>query len=103
MKKLKEKLNALKAVVEEIKGETDTLRIGDLQGIAVGLIADIFEPEAIEAVKDIEAKVETTKGHYGDYMALLGQFKGLYRVGFVKALERAGASREGIEGAVLVL
>ena len=98
-----QKLNELKAVVDEIKGETDTLRIGDLQGIAVGLIADILEPEAIEAVKNIEAKVETTKGHYGDYMALLSDFKGLYRVGFVKALERAGVSQEGIAGAVLVL
>ena len=98
-----QKLNELKAVVEEIKGETDELRLGDLKSIAVGLIADIFEPEAIIAVKNIETKVETTKGHYGDYMALLGDFKGLYRAGFVKALERAGASQEGIAGAIMVL
>ena len=62
------------------------------------------DPDIIKIVSDIEGRIKTTKGHYGDYMAFLTNFKdrtSLYIMS--QALIKAGADQEGISGALMIL
>jgi RNA binding exosome subunit len=63
--------------------------------------AEILRPE----VEKIEASIMTTKGHYGEYMALLSSFAQSKAKLFIvsKALLHAGANKEGIAGALMIL
>lgn len=55
------------------------------------LLAIEFAPEAKLLVEEIEASIPTTQNYYGRYINALSQFKGLYRLGFAKAMLDAGA------------
>ena len=99
MEKLMQDLKAQVKIIKEAKNDHDVF-IAKAQ--ACNIIADIFESEAKEAVKMIEAKPKTTQDHYGDYMNLLGSFKGLYRIGMIQALRKAGASH-GLDGAINIV
>lgn len=93
----------LKEIVGKIKTAKNEAEKQLFQLEAVNKLAEIFKPEATEAVKSIEGKFATTKGHYGDYLHLITSFNGLYRLGFIKALKEAGADQEGISGAISLL
>jgi hypothetical protein len=58
-----------------------------------------------QIVKDIEGRIKTTKGHYGDYLAFLSNFQKDSIVLFImkEALLRCGADVEGINGAMMIL
>ncbi len=65
-----------------------------------GMVEDI-RPEVVR----IESSVETTKGHYGNYMSLLSSLskdKNVLRL-IAMALIKAGANREGVIPAVGIL
>lgn len=70
---------------------------------AMALISDLandFKP----IVAGIEAKLATTRNHYGDYMALISQIakdRGAAKIICV-ALIRAGASRQGVSDAMRI-
>ena len=63
------------------------------------------DKDIIKIVSDIEGRIKTTKGHYGDYMAFLNNFVkdkvSLYIMS--EALLLAGADPEGISGALMIL
>jgi hypothetical protein len=62
------------------------------------------DPDIKKIVADIEGRIKTTKGHYGDYMSFLTNFKdrtSLYIMS--QALLKAGADQEGISGALMIL
>lgn len=63
------------------------------------------DPDIIKIVKDIEGRIKTTRGHYGDYMSFLTNFQKdrvmLYIMS--EALLKAGADHQGISGALMVL
>ncbi len=65
------------------------------------LLADYFAAEAKEIVEELEGskRIKTTQHNYGRYGAFISQYQGLYRVGLVKALKRAGAG-PGLDWAV---
>ena len=66
----------------------------------VDIVAEALEPEASQLVRHIEAKPETTKNHYGDYMRALSQCPDmLTKLGLSKALIDAGAS-QGVNDAL---
>ena len=68
-------------------------------------IADMFKPEAEEAVKMFEGdSLKTTRGNYGKYMQFLSdpQLKGLYLKGMIQALKNAGAG-QGLSDALRVM
>lgn len=61
------------------------------------------DPDVLKIVKDIEAKLATTRNHYGDYGAALSAMSGgrkvvaqLLGVAFVKA----GANAQGVSDAI---
>ena len=63
------------------------------------------DPDIIKIVADIEGRIKTTQGHYGDYMAFLTNFQKdrvmLYIMS--EALLMAGADHQGISGALMIL
>ena len=53
-----------------------------------------------ESVEKIERSVETTKGHYGKYMAIIGQMPDKISKAVIRiALKRAGANSYGVDWA----
>ena len=93
----------MKAIAEKMIGETDTAKKAELRREAMELIAETIKPEIAEMVRVIEDKPETTRGHYGDYMAILGNYKGLYREAVILALKNAGGNIQGIDDAINLL
>jgi len=63
-------------------------------------LASDFAP----VVKDIESKREMTKGHYGEYMQLLGMANGDKVKGnlFALAMIKAGANTAGVGSALKI-
>jgi len=64
--------------------------------------------EVVEALRPIVAKIEarpeTTKAHYGDYMTILGMAKGSEaRQSMSLCLLKAGANYEGVASALNLL
>jgi len=67
------------------------------------LITDLAK-EVKPYVERIEAKVMTTQNHYGDYMALLSQFKDkMTLLAMAMACKEAGANIDGVNSAVQIL
>jgi len=63
-------------------------------------IADLAK-DLQQDVQEIEAKPETTKGHYGFYLGLLSQWKNKeVRKVVALALIQAGANEEGVRSAL---
>lgn len=60
-------------------------------------------PELIAYIKEVEAKSETTKGHYREYMRFISGFPSGMRKIIATALMQAGADIEGIQGVMMVL
>ena len=56
-----------------------------------------------ETVTEIEADPHLTKGHYGDYLAILSKFEGPRRGVVATALVLAGADRDGVAVAIKLL
>jgi len=64
------------------------------------------DPDIIEMVKHIESKPATTKGHYGDYMGVLDQYKSQGKVMLhiiSQALIGAGADAGGVQAALGIM
>jgi len=103
---LKEQNLKLKELVDQFKSAkaaNDQAAIDILIPQITDVIAEMFAPEAQEAVKMFEGdKMKTTRGNYGKYMQFLSSLKGLYQMGMVKALRTAGAGR-GLDDALMVL
>ena len=80
----------------------DTERDGKVKGLIEELAKD---PDVINAVKDIEGRIMTTKYHYGDYMAFLSPFTKQVGALYImsQALILAGADYEGVQWAVRLL
>ena len=96
--KIKELLPAFK----QAKESGDQATYDRIKGEIVDLMAEIFEPEAREAVQMFEGdKIKTTRGNYGKYGSFLSQFQGLYKLGIIKALRKAGAG-PGLDDALRV-
>ena len=70
---------------------------------AIELYANYLLPEVKTIVKNIEAKPETTQGHYGEYLRILTGLKGFNLFAMSRALVLAGASQEGLQGANMIL
>ena len=51
----------------------------------------------------ILAKPETTQNHYGEYMHILGSYKGLQRVALALALANNGGNIQGIDSAMGIM
>lgn len=64
-------------------------------------LAGDFKP----AVEKIEAKIATTRNHYGDYMALLSSLAKSKQHAqiFALAMIEAGANRQGVNDALQVM
>jgi hypothetical protein len=103
---LQEQNEQLKALVDKFKTAKETGNKQEMDILIpqiVSVIAEMFKPEAEEAVKMFEGDtVKTTRGNYGRYMAFLSNLKGLYQAGMVKALQNAGAGR-GLSDALAVI
>ena len=81
----------------------------------VGEILEALNPEQLALIKElaedvrpyvekIEARPMTTKGHYGDYMGLLSQFKDkVTQLAMAMACKEAGANVEGVDWAMRML
>jgi hypothetical protein len=70
----------------------------------IAFIADDLKPEAVELVKLIEAKPETTRNHYGDYLHHLTNCPSkMVQAGWVHALRLAGANEQGLNDAINLL
>lgn len=63
-------------------------------------IANVLRPE----VAVIEARIPTTRGHYGTYMAIIGKYADDPQQGLVLALalKKAGANPQGVDDAFRV-
>jgi hypothetical protein len=63
------------------------------------------DPDIQALVKQTESGIETTKGHYGVYMALLSKFAGDPTALYVmpRALKFAGANAYGVDWAVKLI
>ena len=100
---LKEQDERLKALVEKFKAAKAANNQQEIDALIpqiTDVIADMFKPEAKEAVEMYEGDaIKTTRGNYGRYMHLLSSMKGLYLAGMVKALRAAGAGR-GLDDAL---
>lgn len=105
-KLLNEQNEQLKDLVERFKSAkvaNNQAEIDVLIPQIVDVIADMFKPEAEEAVEMYENDtMKTTRGNYGRYMHLLSSMKGLYLKGMIKALKTAGAGR-GLDDAIMVM
>jgi len=70
------------------------------------VISDLSkDPDILEMVKTIESKMATTKGHYGDYMRVLDDYKKnrtMLNV-MAQALIGAGANPEGVQAALGIM
>ena len=67
-------------------------------------IIDNLADELRKGVAEIETRTSTTRGHYGTYIGLLGQFAddlGQARI-LAKALIQAGANERGVNDALRV-
>lgn len=96
--KIKELLPSFKAAKES----GDNAEYQRISGEITDLIAEMFREDAEEAVRMFEkGGIKTTRGNYGKYGSFLSQFQGLYRVGIVKALRKAGAG-QGLDDALRV-
>ena len=95
----KTKLNKAVEVYKAATTDDEKLKAGT---VIVELLAPEFEDEAKLAVKMLEGDtMETTRGNYAKYGALLGEVKGFYRLALIKALRDAGAGR-GLDDALRV-
>lgn len=68
------------------------------------IIIDSLADDLRESVAEIEARVPTTRGHYGTYMGLFSQFAddaGQGRI-LAAALIQAGANERGVNDALRV-
>jgi RNA binding exosome subunit len=70
----------------------------------LGAIIDRIADQLRDAVAEIEASVPATRGHYGDYMALLGMLAKDKRTAEIlaAALKKAGANEQGVDDALRV-
>lgn len=95
----------MKALIPPLKQAKESGNMEEYKKIAdqiTDLMADMFKEDAEEAVKQFEGdKLKTTRGNYGKYGSFLSQLQGMYRVGMVKALRRAGAGK-GLDDALRV-
>lgn len=71
-----------------------------------GLIQEFSkDPDIVSFVERTEARIATTKGHYGDYMAFLTPYQdkasALYIIS--EALKAAGADHAGVSWAIKLL
>jgi len=67
-------------------------------------IIDNLAEQLREGVAEIEARRPTTRGHYGLYMAIFGQFAediGQAHI-LAMALKKAGANAQGVDDALRV-
>ena len=96
-------MNELKVIVEKVKNCTSDTEKKEYQKQAIDILSELFKEESILAVESINKKPETTRKHYGDYMALLTEMKGLYRLAFAKSLIDNGASSQGVNDALNLL
>ena len=87
-----EKINRIGAIKEALTPEQEKL---------VAELANDVKPY----VDKIEARIATTKGHYGDYMELLSQWQKEPRVMMVMAMacKKAGADPQGVNDALRML
>ena len=98
----------LQNTIDQLKEITATAKNGttEQKATAIKRAVDIlsfeFEPEAKSLVEDINSRIETTRGHYGDYLSFLSTLKGFYRIAFYVALKRAGAG-QGVEDAYQII
>lgn len=96
-------ITKLKSLSIALKSETDPDKKKIILQSLINEIAILLTPEAKLAVESINKKIETTRGHYDDYMALLGNFKDMYRLAFAKSLIDNGGSSKGINDALNLL
>ena len=71
----------------------------------LAMLADFkADPDIQDIVKRVEAKPETTQGHYGDYLGYLNMSgdPGIRTI-FARALIDLGADVRGVSGALRVL
>ena len=63
------------------------------------------DPDIKTFVREVEDSTPTTKGHYGRYMAFLGNFNDIKIVSVIlaPALKKAGANAYGVDWAVKLL
>ena len=96
------KIKELVPSFKQAKESGDQETYNRIKDEIVDLLALEFEPEAREAVQMFEGdKIKTTRGNYGRYGSFLSQFQGLYKLGIIKALRKAGAGR-GLDDALRV-
>lgn len=94
------KIKELLPEFKRAKESGDQAAYDRIKSQIVDLMAEIFEPEAREAVQMFEKEgVKTTRGNYGRYGSFLSQFQGLYKLGIIKALRKAGAG-QGLDDAL---
>ena len=69
--------------------------------VLISQLAEDFKP----SVQQIEAKIATTRSHYGDYMALLSSVAKSKQHAqiFSLAMIEAGANRQGVNDALRVM
>lgn len=68
------------------------------------LIDDLSQDQDIlNTIESIEARFETTKDHYGDYMSFLSGFPGGARFIVASAMIKAGANVYGVKAAMSIL
>ena len=69
--------------------------------VLISQLAEDFKP----SVQKIEAKIATTRNHYGDYMALLSSVAKSKQHAqiFSLAMIEAGANRQGVNDALRVM
>ena len=97
------KTMTLEELSEELKTETDQEKRTEIRMEAIDRISDEILSDVTELVASIEAKPETTKGHYGDYLSLITSYQGIFRPAVYLALKKAGANPEGLEGVRMIL
>jgi hypothetical protein len=99
---ISQKIKALLPSLKQAKESGNMIEYKDIANQITDLLADYFKQEAEDAVKEFEGSgIKTTRGNYARYGSFLSQFQGMYRVGIVKALRRAGAGR-GLDDALRV-
>ena len=97
-------MNKIKQLLLELKqlDKNDPNRALKIKEV-IEAYAQFLLPEARQMVQIIEAKPETTKARYGEYMRILSGLHGFNLFAMTRALVLAGASQEGLQGASIAM
>ena len=86
--------------------DASTMSMDDLAPQVRELLDSIVDDEFRAQVKEIEAKTQVTRNHYGEYMHLLNASaqgdKGMGRI-IALALIHAGANQQGVKDAYRIV